>query len=95
MDIEQINEEEVDKIFVSIKELVVNNPGDFEVLNKKKDRFTYRRKGENGEYIIDCNLGRKPIAGYLTRGTYELVFETASEGKMLGAYGANIWKRIK
>lgn len=69
--------------------------GDFEVLNKKKDRFTYRRKGENGEYIIDCNLGRKPIAGYLTRGTYELVFETASEGKMLGAYGANIWKRIK
>lgn len=30
--------------------------GDFEVLNRKKDRFTYRRSLGNESYVIDCNL---------------------------------------
>lgn len=68
--------------------------GEFEVLNRKKDRFTYRRRGKGSEYIIDCNLGKTPVQGYVTKGNYELIFETeTTDGKRLGAYGARIWKK--
>lgn len=48
--------------------------GDFAVLNRKKDRFTYARRQGDAEYIIDCNLGRQEKKAYPVGREYELVF---------------------
>ena len=66
--------------------------GDFEVLNKKKDRFVYQRTLDGRSYIVDCNLGKKPQASYRTEG-YECIFTTGEMEGPLGAYEARIWKK--
>ena len=37
--------------------------GKFTVLNKKKDRFVYKRSLDGREYIVDCNLGKEERKG--------------------------------
>ncbi len=67
--------------------------GDFEVLNKKKNRFVYRRYEGNKEYIMDCNLGKEGCKAYALGSEYELIYTTGSTGEVLGAYEARIWKK--
>ena len=69
--------------------------GDFKVLNRKKNRFTYARSLNGRRYIIDCNLGAKPQKAYVSKGEYELVYTTEAFNEMrLGAYEARIWRKI-
>ena len=65
--------------------------GEFDVLNKKKDRFVYKRSLDGKEYIIDCNLGKEVQKAYVADG-YECIFTTGGKGGTLGAYEARIWK---
>ena len=67
--------------------------GDFEVLNKKKNRFVYRRKSKNAEYIIDCNLGKDNCKSYNVREGYELVYTSGGNADNLQSYEARIWKK--
>lgn len=72
--------------------------GDFEVINRKKNRFVYRRKSDNKEYIIDCNLSKEKQPAYKPGAGYEMVFPsvlssgtTSFQLEVLGAYEARIW----
>ena len=67
--------------------------GDFEVLNKKKNRFVYRRYEDCKEYVIDCNLSKESCKAHVFKEGYELVYTTNSNGAELCSYEARIWKR--
>ena len=66
--------------------------GEFDVLNKKKDRFVYKRSLEGKEYIIDCNLGKDVQKAYQTDG-FECIFTTGTDKDTLSAYEARVWKK--
>ena len=70
--------------------------GDFQVLNKKKDRFVYTRKLGAKTYIVDCNLGAKPCRAYEMKGCRRLVYDTLQpserEVRKLQGYEARIWQ---
>lgn len=88
---------EVQKAYKDIIELRRSDKtfiyGDFEVLNKKKNRFVYRRYEGSIEYVIDCNLHKDTCKAYVLSGEYELVYTTKGNGKELSSYEARIWKR--
>lgn len=67
--------------------------GDFELISDKKDRFTYKRTG-NEEYIIDCNLSDKKKKAYVPKG-YMLIFpeKVATIGE-LQPYEARIFRKL-
>lgn len=71
--------------------------GSFEVLNKKKNRFVYRRKDEHEEFLIDCNLGEtKTPAHHVPAAGYDLIFPMhAEDPDILSAYEARIYQRKK
>lgn len=67
--------------------------GEFEVLNKKKNHFTYKRVLDH-EYIIDCNLSEENQKAYRVSDDYELIFSyTMSEKVTLKPYEARIYKK--
>ena len=72
--------------------------GDFEVINRKKNRFVYCRKSGDKEYIIDCNLSKDAQQAYKPSAGYEMIFPsvlssgtTSFQLEVLGAYEARIW----
>lgn len=72
--------------------------GDFEVINRKKNRFVYRRKAGDKEYIIDCNLAKEAQPAHKPGAGYEMIFPsvlssgtTSFQLDALGAYEARIW----
>ena len=67
--------------------------GNFEVLDKKKNRFVYRRYDGNTEYVIDCNLSKDTCKSYFFSGEYDLVYTTKGSGEKLYSYEARIWKK--
>ena len=67
--------------------------GDFKVLNKKKNHFTYQRKLEN-EYIIDCNLSNTTQKAQLFNG-YTCIYPKNIELNILAPYEARIYKKEK
>ncbi|MCR5033457.1 MAG: alpha-glucosidase [Lachnospiraceae bacterium] len=71
--------------------------GEFEVLNRKKDRFVYKRWDDTDVFVIECNLGRKEIRPVFTGKLSRLVFRTADYDGMplhtLGPYEIRIWKK--
>ncbi len=68
--------------------------GSFEVLNKKKNRFVYKRQLKDSAYIIDCNLDQKDALAYAMPEGYKLVFPVnTTYSEKLGAYEARIWKK--
>ncbi len=67
--------------------------GDFEVINKKKNRFVYRRYEGKTEYVIDCNLAKEACKAYVSGEGYELVYTTNSDRNELSSYEARIWKK--
>ncbi len=69
--------------------------GDFHCVNRKKNRFVYRRKDENEEFLIDCNLSAMPVPQQKLNYAWTLVWPNHMEGSMLGPYGVHIWKRRK
>lgn len=68
--------------------------GSFQVLNQKKDSFTYKRELKSREFIIDCNLSKESRAAYSMQEGYTLVFpeaESIADKQNLRAYEARIW----
>ena len=66
--------------------------GEFDVLNKEKDRFVYKRSLDGAEYIVDCNLGKETKKAYRNK-EFECIFTTGNVEDTLGAYEARIWKK--
>ena len=88
------------EIFTFYKKLIAlrkNEPalvyGSFEVLDKKKDRFVYKRMLNGREYIIDCNLGTKPQKAYTATKGYRCILSSAAKENILKAYGVRVWKK--
>ena len=68
--------------------------GSFEVLNDSKDRFVYKRKYEDAEYIIDCNLNNSYQESYPAgTGFYQVYGTEAEPEKIMKPYEARILKR--
>jgi len=91
---QQINEE----ITKTYKELIALRKsdkalvyGDFEVINKKKDRFVYSRTLNGTTYIVDCNLGKKQRKAYLPEGYKAVYLSKNSICHELSPYEARIW----
>ena len=67
---------------------------DFEVLNKKKNRFVYKRELDGKAYIIDCNLDKEETVAYAMPSGYKCILDTKNGcTDKLGAYEARIWKK--
>lgn len=67
--------------------------GSFEVLDKRKNRFCYKRTGSDGEYIIDCNLGMSERTASFDGKGCELVYTSGSRGVDMQLYEARIWRK--
>ena len=100
--LEQEIKEDVRDAYKALIALRKNNEtliyGDFEVISAKKNRFVYRRKAGEKEYIIDCNLGKDTQQAYKPGAGYEMIFPsvlssgtTSFQLETLGAYEARIW----
>ena len=89
--------EEVQKAYRQIIDLRRSDKtfiyGEFEVLNKKKNRFVYKRRSGQSEYVIDCNLSKESCKAYDLGEGYELVYTSHSNQAELSSYEARIWKR--
>ena len=92
---QNINEEileyykEIIKLRNSDKTLVY---GQFKVIDKKKNCFTYMRKLGETIYLVDCNLGKDKRKAYPMDNGYELVMPLqVADKEMLGAYEARIY----
>ena len=69
--------------------------GKFKVLDKKRDRFVYKRSYKGTEFIIECNLGSKPRKAWKVE-EYELMFpEQVADAAVLQPYEARVYKRVK
>ena len=66
--------------------------GDFEVVNKDKDRFVYKRVLGETEFMVDCNLGKDNKKAFRADG-YECIFTTEGEQDILSSFEARIWKK--
>lgn len=100
--LEQVIKEEIREVYKMLIALRKGNEtliyGDFEVINRKKNRFVYKRYGQGKEYVIDCNLGREVQKAYLLGGDYQMIFPAVLSSSTvsfrqneLGAYEARIW----
>ena len=71
--------------------------GDFEVINKEKDRFVYKRTWNGEEFFVDCNLGKTMVPAYEPVGVYQPMFlsEGSNHLQILQPYEARIWKKSK
>jgi hypothetical protein len=91
---EQINEE-ITKTYKELIALRKNDKtlvyGDFEVLNKKKDRFVYSRTLNGTTYVIDCNLGKKQQKSYIPEGYKPAYLSKNSICHELSPYEVRIW----
>lgn len=74
--------------------------GTFRVLCRRKNRFVYERALEGKVFVIDCNLGEKPVRAYPLKGKWRVVYDTvpgkdkAGRGRMLQGYEARIVEYI-
>ena len=94
---QEINEE-ILKYYKKIIQLRQNDKaliyGDFKVLDKKKNHFTYTRKHRSVEYLIDCNLGREVQDAYPVGKGYKLILASNQKAdQTLRAYEARIYRK--
>lgn len=68
--------------------------GEFRVLRDSEDIFTYSRKLEDEEIIVDCNLNLKPRKAYKIKGGYKEVFSSNAGENELNEYGIKIFEKI-
>ncbi len=93
----QMPNADVTEVYKTLIQLRKENPalvyGDFTVLNKEKERFTYKRSYEGKSFIIDCNLSDAVQSSYTVPSDYKLIFpaKKASPLGMLAPYEARIW----
>ena len=73
--------------------------GEFKVLDKRKNHFTYERRLGDTVYIIDCNLSSKPLGGFTPEEKQtgaQLLFSTLCDknnaNQVLLPYESRIWK---
>lgn len=92
--LEQNIKEEITKIYQKLIALRKGDKtmiyGDFEVLNRKKNRFVYKRSTPEKAYIIDCNLGKDKVTVYDKTQGYKEIFSSNSDEKWLRSYGVRI-----
>ena len=70
--------------------------GEFEVLNRVHNHFTYKRQLEDSAYIVDCNLSKGIVSASAKTTGYELVYPAeVKDIQKLEAYEARIWKKVK
>lgn len=67
--------------------------GDFKVLNRRKNRFVYKRSDHSDSFIIDCNLSSKKKAAAEVDSSYALLFPKTLYGTDLSPYGVRIWHK--
>ena len=68
--------------------------GSFDVLDKKKNRFVYKRELNGKAYIIDCNLDKKETVAYAMPSGYKCILDTkVGDMNKLSSYQARIWKK--
>ena len=90
----ELSKEEITKIYQKLIALRKGDKtmiyGDFEVLNRKKNRFVYKRSTPEKAYIIDCNLGKDKVTVYDKTQGYKEIFSSNSDEKWLRSYGVRI-----
>lgn len=64
--------------------------GDFKVINKKKDHFTYQRADD---YLIDCNLSDKNQTAYVPSKQWKLIYPKMVDKNTMKPYEARIYKK--
>ncbi|MCR5054381.1 MAG: glucohydrolase, partial [Lachnospiraceae bacterium] len=70
--------------------------GEFKVLNKRRDRFTYERYDKNEKFVIDCNLSGTATRGAFDGEGYKLIYAPLyghAEEDILLPYEVRIWKQ--
>ena len=69
--------------------------GKFKVLDKRKDRFVYKRSYKGTEYIIECNLGSKIRRAWKAEGCELVLPAEVVDVAVLQPYEARIYKITK
>ncbi len=98
-----LKQEGKSEVFQAYKELIQLRQsdkafvyGEFEVLSKVRNHFTYKRELDDSAYIIDCNLSKGVVSASAKTNGYELIYPASvKDVKKLEAYEARIWKRVK
>lgn len=68
--------------------------GHYELLDRSRNRYVYRRYDEHESFIIDCNLSDHPVRAYTDLSGYTLIRpQRYSELNVLQPYEARIWFR--
>ncbi|MDO4194130.1 MAG: alpha-glucosidase [Erysipelotrichaceae bacterium] len=68
--------------------------GHYEMLDRSRNRYVYRRYDEHESFIIDCNLSDHPVRAYTDLSGYTLIRpQRYSELNVLQPYEARIWFR--
>ena len=94
--IKQDMDEEIHEFYKNVISYRKKNPaiayGEFEVLRDNKDTFTYRRKLDGKEIIVDCNLNTGAIYAYKVSDKYKMIF-ASEDGETLNSYGFRVWEK--
>ena len=64
--------------------------GDFKVINRKKDHFTYQR---GNDYLIDCNLSETSLKAYVPSSEWKLIYPKMVDKNTMKPYEARIYKK--
>ena len=64
--------------------------GDFKVINRKKDHFTYQR---GNDYMIDCNLSETSLKAYVPSSEWKLIYPKMVDKNTMKPYEARIYKK--
>lgn len=74
--------------------------GDFNVIDKRKNHFTYERRLGDEIYVIDCNLSDMPLGGFSpfkeqyvnAKLVFSTLYNAENANQVLLPYEARIWK---
>ena len=101
---QQQADKEIFEVYKKLINLRKNNSeliyGDFNLLNRKKGRFVYKR----GNYLVDCNLSDKKLKAFKVGKEYQLIYDTAADSEVktkpdsisvLEPYEARIYRSIR
>lgn len=64
--------------------------GDFTVVNRKKDHFTYQR---GNDYLIDCNLSETSLKAYVPSSEWKLIYPKMVDKNTMKPYEARIYRK--
>lgn len=67
--------------------------GDFKVLRKSKDLFTYSRSHDGHEIIVDCNIGDDFRKAYNPGAEYKEIYENNTTDTLMVSYSFKIYEK--